>query len=134
MLALLPLTLAAVPAWTVTFETSTGVDHGNGKIVQTIETKLVVTPTQVTVPGEKPRALDAEVGKALAALLPKLPRAAATFSISEFVNDEGWYNETLTVEREGKPVVFRLEQGRRFPPLPPELVELKKLLSAATRK
>lgn len=134
MFSLLPLALAALPPWTVTFETSTGVDHGNGKIVETIETKLVVTPTQVVQSGAKPRPLDAEVGKAIAALLPKLPTQPATFSISEFVNDEGWYNETLTVERDGKPVAFHLQQGRRAPPLPPELIELKKLLSAAARK
>lgn len=134
MFSLLPLALAALPAWTVTFETSTGVDHGNGKIVKTIETKLVVTPTQVVRSGAKPHPLDAEVGKAIAALLPKLPTQPATFSISEFVNDEGWYTETLTVERDGKPVAFHLRQGRQAPPLPPELVEHKKLLSAATRK
>ncbi|MBL8923000.1 MAG: hypothetical protein JNJ54_29390 [Myxococcaceae bacterium] len=133
MLALLPFAVAALPAWTVTFETSTGVDHGNGKIAQTIETKLVVTPTQVTrSKATKPRALDAEVGKAIAGLLPRLPTAGATFSISDFVNDEGWYDETLTVERDGKALVFHLRQGKQAPPLPPELVELKRLLSVAS--
>lgn len=131
--ALLPLVLAAAPAWTVTFETSTGVDHGNGKIANTIETKLVVTPTQVTPPGGKPRAVDEEVSKAIAALLPKLPQEGGRFSISNFVNDEGWYDETLTVEREGKKVIFNLQQGTQAPPLLPELRELKKLLAAAVR-
>lgn len=137
--------VAAAPAWKVTFSTSSGSDHGNGVTVATSDVTWVVTPEEVTMTAEgtrkgkpvksavvKPKPTPPAVRDAIAALLPKLPATDASFSTSQYVDDEGWNSEALAVERDGKTVRFALVQGRGAP-LPPELVELKKLIAQALR-
>ena len=115
--------LAAAPQWSVTLTTSRGVDHGDGVTRGVEGSKSVIASTD---PDVKRR-------EQVAALLPDLPVAPATYSMSDFVDDEGWYRETLTLERVGKRVVFELVQGKRAPPMPKALAELRSLLRPALK-
>jgi len=114
--------LATAPQWSVTFETSRTVDHGNGVKRGHQSSKSVLTST------------DADVKKRdeVAALLPRLPQAA-TYSMSDFVDDEASYDETLTVEQNGKQLVFALVQGKQAPAMPKALAELRAVLKPALK-
>jgi hypothetical protein len=116
---LLLVVLATAPAWTVTLTTDATVDHGDGKN-RGVETRKIVV-----------RSADkGEARNAIAALLPEVPAQPATYSISDFVDDEGSYSERLTVEREGKSVTFHLIQGKRAPLLPKLLADIRARLPA----
>jgi hypothetical protein len=139
MLAL--VLLAAAPAWTVTFTISEQADPGNGSIIGTRDDKFVITPSEVTMRhewsdhGKDQPARTAKgplapaLRDAIATLLPSLPAASASYSISDTVNDEGGYGEELSVERDGKRLHFSLVQGRGAPPLPKSLADLKALIA-----
>ena len=132
MSALVAVLLAAAPAWKVQFSASRGVDHGNGVIVATSDVTYEVTPTEVRITAEgtekgkpvkskpiSPKKTPPASREAIAALLPSLPKQGGTFSISPYVDDEGWSTEALVVEIDGKAIHFSLEQGKQAPPLPP---------------
>jgi hypothetical protein len=130
----------------VTFSTSSGSDVGNGKISATADATAVITPVEVRQTSEttqegkrsanatKPRPLVPAVRDALTALLPKLPTANARFSISPYVDDEGWHSSRLVVVRDGKRVEFELVQGKQAPPVPAPVDELRKLVVAAIKE
>ena len=139
------LVLAAAPSLSVTLETSSGTDVGNGKIIATSDTSIVITPTEVRQSSEgtnkgkksarveKPKPLVPASRDAIAALLPRLPMQSASFSISPYVDDEGWNSSRLVLVREGTTTTFELVQGKQAPPIPPGLDELRKLIAAALK-
>lgn len=146
MMLALTMVVAAAPAWKVSWSSSSGTDHGNGKIVATSDVTCAVTPTEVRITAEgttqgkrakqKPvtKPTPPEVRDAIAALLPSLPKLGAAYSIGGHVNDEGWANETLDVQVGEKAAVhFALEQGPGGPPVPTELQQLKKLIVQAVK-
>ncbi len=124
-------------AWKVTYETSLGIDHGNGRIVGTEEFTRVLTPdgleeqasrtTTASDPKLPPRVTKepprrAPISKAAAegitALLPPLAGLAGTYSFSSSVDDEGWDSKSLTVEAGGRVLRFSLVQGTQAKPMP----------------
>ena len=148
---LLFFVLAASPdagtrAWTVTFSTSSGSDVGNGQVSATAEASTVISPIEVrqtsettqqgkrSVNASKPRPLSAAVREAFTALLPRLPTANGRYSVSPYVDDEGWHYSRLIVVRDGQRVEFELVQGKQAPPVPAVVEELRKLVVAATRE
>lgn len=142
---ILALALTASPdAWTFTHEFSSGSDVGNGVISASENVKTVITPTHVRRTTEKmskgkktkevlkPKQLSPEVRDAIAALLPKLPLENTTYSTNPNVDDEGWVNASIVLERQGKSVTLMLQQGKGAP-VPPEVDELLSLMVKALR-
>jgi hypothetical protein len=127
------------PAWSVTWTSSTESDPGNGTIIGSEQRTATITPSEERLlienesrdapphREESKHALDPRRRAAIEALLPKLPKASAVYSLSKYVNDEGGHGEELSVVFGGKTLHFQLRQGPG-PKAPDEIRQLYKLV------
>jgi hypothetical protein len=60
-------------------------------------------------------------------LLPALTRQSGSYRLSKYVNDEGSYDESITVDLADQRITFRLFQGERFAPAPKSVATLYEL-------